>query len=231
MRAPRLPVLAALSALALLAGCSRAVVTTPPVVVEPPERPAPGLEEVGLASWYGAPHHGLRTASGEIYDMNKMTAAHKTLPFGTRLLVTNRDTKRTAEVRINDRGPFINGRILDVSYAAARQLGAAVEGVFPVRLRVISLPGGKAEAPSLWPFSWVAGLFIHGPGTDRAGTDPGGAEGLRPEVGGVATVGEVSVANQTAYRVDLGSYSTPTKARAAAQPLAARGFPLLIVPR
>ena len=103
MQAPRLPVLAALSALALLAGCSRAVVTMPPVVVEPPERPAPGLEEVGLASWYGAPHHGLRTASGEIYDMNKMTAAHKTLPFGTRLLVTNRDTKRTAEVRINDR--------------------------------------------------------------------------------------------------------------------------------
>jgi rare lipoprotein A len=147
MAAPGRPVLAALFLLALLAGCSRAVVTTPPVAPSP-EPPAARLEEVGLASWYGAPHHGRRTASGEIYDMHRMTAAHKTLPFGTRLLVTNRDTGRTAEVRINDRGPFVRGRILDVSYAAARQLGVTAEGVFPVRLRVISMPGGKAEAPA-----------------------------------------------------------------------------------
>ena len=184
-----------------------------------------------MASWYGMPHHGRRTASGEIYDMNRMTAAHKTLPFGTRVLVTNRNTKRTAEVRINDRGPFIKGRILDVSYAAARQLGVAAEGIFPVRLRVIALPGGKTAGPSLWRFAWLTGLFMHRPGTERARTDRLDGEDLRPEVCGVATVGEVSVANQTAYRVDLGSYSTPTKARAATQPLAARGFPLLIVPR
>lgn len=231
MRAPGLSSLVALAALALVAGCSRAVVSTPPVVTEPPESPVPGLEQVGIASWYGMPHHGRRTASGEIYDMNRMTAAHKTLPFGTRVLVTNRDTKRTAEVRINDRGPFIKGRILDVSYAAARQLGVAAEGIFPVRLRVIALPGGKTATPSLWRFAWLAGLLFHRPGPDQAGTDSPGGTGLRPEVGGVATVGQVSVANQTAYRVDLGSYSTPTRARAAVQPLAARGFPLLIVPR
>ena len=231
MRAPGLCPLVALAALALLAGCSRAILSTPPVATEPPESPAPGLEQVGMASWYGMPHHGRRTASGEIYDMNRMTAAHKTLPFGTRVLVTNRDTRRTAEVRINDRGPFIKGRILDVSYAAARQLGVAAEGIFPVRLRVLSLPGGKTAAPSLWRFAWLAGFFIHRPGPERAGAARLGGEGLRPEVGGVATVGEVSVANQTAYRVDLGSYATPTKARAAVQPLAARGFPLLIVPR
>jgi len=220
MRASRLPVLVALSALAVLAGCSRAVVGTPPVVTTPPQPPAPGIEEVGLASWYGAPHHGRRTASGEIFDMNQMTAAHKTLPFGTRLLVINRDTSRTAEVRINDRGPFVKGRILDVSYAAARQLGVAAEGVFPVRLRVISLP--KAEAPA-------------GPGDVtvevESFTDGAKAEAQRQEVGGVATVGEVAVADQTVYRVDLGSYSTPTQTRAAAQPLAARGFPLLVAPR
>jgi peptidoglycan lytic transglycosylase len=231
MRAPRLSALVALAGLALLAGCSRAVVSTPPAVMKPPESPAPGLEEVGMASWYGMPHHGRRTASGEVYDMNRMTAAHKTLPFGTRVLVTNRDTKRTAEVRINDRGPFIKGRILDVSYAAARQLGVAAAGIFPVRLRIISLPGATTEAPSLWRFAWLVGLFIHRPGTDRAGPDRPGVEGLRPEVGGVAAVGAVSVANQTAYRVDLGSYSTPTKARTGVQPLAARGFPLLVVPR
>ena len=215
MRAPRLPVLVALSALAALAGCSRAVVGTPPVVTTPPEAPTPGVEEVGLASWYGAPHHGRRTASGEIYDMNQMTAAHKTLPFGTRLLVTNRDTSRTAEVRINDRGPFVKGRILDVSYAAARQLGVAAEGVFPVRLRVISRPGGKARAPA----------------GQAAATDQDKAEMPRQEVGGVATVGEVTMADQTVYRVDLGSYSTPMQSRATAQPLAARTFPLLTAPR
>jgi rare lipoprotein A len=215
MRAPRLPARVALSLLALLAGCSRAVVTTPP------EPPAAGFEEVGLASWYGAPHHGRRTASGEIYDMNQMTAAHKTLPFGTLLLVTNRDTSRTAEVRINDRGPFVKGRILDISYAAARRLGVIAEGVFPVRLRVISLPGGKAQIPA-----GSAGYPIE----LGAFTVPAGAEPLRREVGGVATVSETTIADQTVYRVDLGSYSTPVQAHAGAQPLAARGFPLLVVP-
>src|SRR6185369_3434333 len=88
--------------LALLAGCSSAVVTTPP---GPP--PAAGADEVGFASWYGSQHQGRRTASGEVFDMNQLTAAHRTLPFGTRLLVTNRDTSQTAEVRVNDRGPFV----------------------------------------------------------------------------------------------------------------------------
>jgi rare lipoprotein A len=154
--------------------------------------------------------------------MNQMTAAHKTLPFGTRLLVINRDTTRTAEVRINDRGPFVKGRILDVSYAVARQLGVTAEGVFPVRLHIISLPGTKAENPvNSDSLTIEAGSF-----TTRAR-----AETLRQEVGGVATVGETTIADQTIYRVDLGSYSTPTQARAAAQPLAARGFPLLVAPR
>jgi len=127
----RVPLVAALAALTLLAACSRAVMPTPPVA---------GREEVGMASWYGAPHHGRRTASGEVYDMHQLTAAHKTLPFGTRLLVTNRDTSQSAEVRVNDRGPFVGGRILDVSYAAARRLGAVGPGIIPVSVRILSLP-------------------------------------------------------------------------------------------
>ncbi len=126
-------------ALALLAGCSTA---TPRASVP---APAEGYEEVGIASWYGAQHHGKRTASGEIFDMNRLTAAHRSLPFGTRLLVTNRDNNRTTEVRVNDRGPFVKGRILDVSYAAARQLGALGSGTFAVRLRVIALPTTPAS--------------------------------------------------------------------------------------
>ena len=91
----------------------------------------------GEASWYGHPHHGKPTSSGDIYDMNKLTAAHRTLPLGTRVLVTNLDNGRTVEVRINDRGPFKRGRILDLSYAAAKRLGAVGEGVIPVTLKIL----------------------------------------------------------------------------------------------
>ena len=96
----------------------------------------------GEASWYGHPYHGRRTASGEMYDMNKLTAAHPTLPLGTRVLVTNLDNGRTIEVRINDRGPFRKNRVLDLSYAAARSLGAIGEGVIPVTLKIVAVGGG-----------------------------------------------------------------------------------------
>ncbi|HEY7652564.1 MAG TPA: septal ring lytic transglycosylase RlpA family protein, partial [Methylomirabilota bacterium] len=185
MRDPRLPLVAAVGALALLAGCSRAVVSIPPVP------PALGTEEVGFASWYGAPHHGRRTASGEVYDMHQLTAAHRTMPFGTRLLVTNRDTSQSAEVRVNDRGPFVEGRILDVSYAAARQLGAVGPGIIPVRVRVIALPGTRAAAAGDGGFTLQVGSF-----TSRAR-----AEALREAVGGNATVAEATVAGTPLYRV------------------------------
>jgi len=131
----RVPLLAAFAGLALLAGCARVVTTGPSA-----PSGVGGGEEVGMASWYGSAHQGRRTASGEVFDMNQLTAAHRTLPFGTRVLVTNRDTSQSAEVRINDRGPFVKGRILDVSYAAARLLGAVGPGTIPVRVRVLSVP-------------------------------------------------------------------------------------------
>jgi rare lipoprotein A len=105
-------------------------------------RPAPEPQrQVGLASYYAHGHHGRRTASGERFDMGEMTAAHRTLPFGTRVRVTNLDNGRQAVVRINDRGPFRKGRILDVSYAAARKLGFARRGLARVRLEVLGRPG------------------------------------------------------------------------------------------
>ena len=102
--------------------------------------PGSGGGQTGEASWYGEPHHGRTTASGETYDMNQLTAAHRTLPLGMRVLVTNIKNGRAVEVRINDRGPTIEGRIIDLSYAAARELGAVSGGTIPVRLRVISQP-------------------------------------------------------------------------------------------
>lgn len=92
---------------------------------------------VGKASWYGAFHHGRRTASGEIFDMRRLTAAHPTLPLGTKLRVTNLANGRVVDVRVNDRGPFIRGRIIDVSHGAAAALDAVAAGVFPVELVVL----------------------------------------------------------------------------------------------
>lgn len=109
-----------------------------------------------LASWYGTFHHGRPTASGERYNMWDLTAAHPTLPFGTRLLVTNVRNGRTVTVRVNDRGPHVPGRGIDLSYAAARALRAVGAGVVPVRLAPLSdLPltaavhGPHGETPSV----------------------------------------------------------------------------------
>jgi rare lipoprotein A len=103
-----------------------------------PQAPAKvGAVEKGIASWYGEPYHGRTTASGEVYDMHEMTAAHKTLPFDTVVRVTRRDTGQKVEVRINDRGPFIEGRIIDLSFAAAKRIGLVGDGVAPVKLEVL----------------------------------------------------------------------------------------------
>lgn len=94
----------------------------------------------GIASWYGPGFHGKRTANGEIYDQYELTAAHQTLPLGTRVMVTSLTNGRGVEVRINDRGPFVGGRIVDLSYAAARVIGMLGPGTMPVRLDVIDRP-------------------------------------------------------------------------------------------
>ena len=99
--------------------------------------PTPGTRIVGLASWYGQRHQGHATASGETYDMNKLTAAHRTMPFGTRLRVTNVENGRSVVVRVNDRGPWVNGRVLDVSLAAAKTLGMLADGVTKVEIVVL----------------------------------------------------------------------------------------------
>jgi rare lipoprotein A len=92
---------------------------------------------MGLASWYGEAHDGLPTASGEIFDRTRYTAAHRTLPIGTRLHVTNLQNGRVVRVRVNDRGPYVAGRILDLSQEAARTLGMVERGVVMVQLDVI----------------------------------------------------------------------------------------------
>jgi len=112
-----------------------AAAAPPPIVVR--AAPASRVIAVGKASWYGAFHHGRPTASGEPFDMNALTAAHRTLPLGTRLRVTNLANGRSVDVRVNDRGPAIRSRIIDVSRGAARALDAVATGVFPVELSLV----------------------------------------------------------------------------------------------
>ncbi len=122
--------------------------------------------EYGNASWYGKDFHGRKTANGEIYDMYKLSAAHKTLPLGTRVRVTNRNNGRSVTVRINDRGPFVRGRIIDLSYGAARTIGMVDVGVVPVRVEVLSLGDnhyykrGVQTAPSPLRFTVQVGSFL-----------------------------------------------------------------------
>ncbi len=97
-------------------------------------------DQVGVASWYGEPFHGRRTSSGEIYDMHKFTAAHLTLPFGTLVWVTDFDTGKSVVVRINDCGPFVEGRIIDLSFAAAEKLEMVHKGLARVGLKVLRYP-------------------------------------------------------------------------------------------
>ncbi|MDX1631812.1 MAG: septal ring lytic transglycosylase RlpA family protein [Thermoanaerobaculia bacterium] len=124
---------------------------------EGPRARPEGWSQKGTASWYGKPFHGRRTANGETYDMYALTAAHRTLPFGTVLRVENLDNGREVTVRVNDRGPFVRGRILDLSYGAARRLGMDVSGLARVRITVIDR--GPSAEPQLGPFTVQVGAF------------------------------------------------------------------------
>jgi rare lipoprotein A len=111
-----------------------------PEKIEVPPGAKPIFEETGTASWYGAPYHNRRASNGEIYDMNAMTAAHLTLPLGSIVRVTNIKTDHSAIVRITDRGPFVTGRIVDLSLAAAKALDVYLPGTAKVRLEVLTSP-------------------------------------------------------------------------------------------
>jgi rare lipoprotein A len=117
--------------------------------------PHVGDEEVGIASWYGHPYHGRRAANGEVYDMEKLTAAHRTMPFGTIIDVRNLTNGLEVQVRITDRGPFVGDRVIDLSRAAARQIQMIGPGIARVRLRV----AGLAQASSPGYFTVQVGAF------------------------------------------------------------------------
>jgi rare lipoprotein A len=126
-----------------MSGCSKKISANAPNSVKPARI---GLTETGIASWYGIPYDGRRAASGETFDMKKLTAAHRTLPFDTWVEVTNLANNKRVDVRINDRGPFINGRIIDLSQAAAREIDMLTAGIVRVKIKVIRKPARALAA-------------------------------------------------------------------------------------
>jgi rare lipoprotein A len=119
-----------------------------------------------VASWYGIPFHGRQSSSGEIFDMNKFVAAHRTLPFGSVVRVTNLNNGKNTEVRVIDRGPFVRGRLIDLSLAAAHAIDMVGTGIAPVRLELLSSP-----APLAGDFSVQVGAFQQRGNADRLRED------------------------------------------------------------
>jgi rare lipoprotein A len=202
----------ALVAALMIAGCAKKKIGVNPVaVVRPPRAPGhdtqaqPGHTERGLASWYGHPYHGRHAADGEIYDMETMVAAHRTLPFQTWVRVRNVANDKTVDVRIIDRGPFVDGRIIDLSHAAARQIELIGPGVGQIEMTIINAPA-KSE-PAL--FAVQVGLFRERANADRLERDMTAAYG---EAKAVERPG-----NPSAWRVLAGRETSADAAQALAQ--------------
>jgi len=190
-------------------------------------RPAeqPGYDERGLASWYGDAFHGRPTASGERFDMNALTAAHKTLPLPGLVEVTNLANGRRAVLRVNDRGPFVDGRIIDLSRGAADALGLRGQGVGEVRVRYLGraprLGGGRVERVEAPPRVetgdgfWVqAGAFA----------DRSTAQSTARRLGDRAEIQPVERDGQTLFRVVVGPWPDANAAERSRQAVIARGF-------
>ncbi len=176
--------------------------------------------EVGWASWYGEPFHGRKTASGEVYDMYQLTAAHKTLPLGTTVMVTHLKNDRSVMVTVNDRGPFVRGRIIDLSYAAAQSLGMVKEGVAKVRVEIIAGKPPSASS-SEGSFTVQVGSFI-----DRTNA-LSLAETLQKTYRDVF-ITELEATEHTYYRVRVGKFRTRDAAYQRAVSLAHDGYTAFI---
>jgi rare lipoprotein A len=170
-----------------------------------------GYSEEGNASWYGAPFHGRRASNGEIYDMYKLTAAHRTLPFETMVRVTNLNNGKSTVVRITDRGPFVENRVIDLSFAGAREIDSVGAGIVPVRLEILSAVGDP-----------TSGFFTVQVGAFR---DPANAERLRDRLNASYSpifIQQYDSPDGLYYRVRVGRVSGEDAARQFGEQLRSR---------
>jgi rare lipoprotein A len=178
--------------------------------------------QVGIASWYGPGFHGKATASGIIYDQNEFTAAHQTLPIGTRVLVTNMENGSTTEVTINDRGPFAKDRIIDLSRAAAETIGMIGPGTALVRIDVVDNPARIRSIRNSLDYTLQLGSF----------SQFENARQLRDRLAdsfGEITISPVNNKDTTYYRVYLGSFSSRADAEQRARQISQAGYSVIIM--
>lgn len=193
-------------AAATVAGCGRAVA------------PTPGHPQSGIASWYGPGFHGQPTSSGTIYDQHALTAAHQKLPLGTRARVTNLENGKSVEVLINDRGPFAKGRVIDLSYAAAHELGMIGPGTARVQIDVVARPANGASHVA---YCVQVGAF----------SEEEKAHALRARLADRyddVYISPVQVRPDRMYRVRVGPYAERARAESCAATLAQLGLPAVV---
>jgi rare lipoprotein A len=186
-----------------------------------------GMVQYGVASWYGGKFHGNPTASGEIYDMYHLTAAHKTLPLGTHVMVTNLENNRSVEVKINDRGPFVKGRIIDLSYAGARSIDMMEKGTARVRVVVLrrKAPMARSEGGGFGRgFTVQVGAFSDKDNAVKM------TQALGREIPNVY-ISVFQTPEARYYRVRVGHFTTREMAHALATKLAHMGYSVMIAPR
>ncbi|NIQ37288.1 MAG: septal ring lytic transglycosylase RlpA family protein [Proteobacteria bacterium] len=193
--------------------------TRPPKKI-PEKRPV--YVQRGVASWYGLKFHGKPTASGEIYNMYDLTAAHKTLPLGTDVMVTNLENHRSVLVKINDRGPFVKGRIIDLSYAAARVIGIEEKGT--ARVKVVAFNLSEPPRRGSPVYAVQVGSF----------SEKENAERLLRELKKFFDEAYMTVLETTGgnyYRVRVGRFGSKDKAYRTAEQLVSLGYSVLITSR
>jgi len=169
--------------------------------------------QTGTASWYGEDFHGKPTASGEVYDMYGYTAAHKTIPLGSKVRVTNLENGRQIIVPVNDRGPFVGDRVIDMSYGSAQRLGMVEEGLAKVRIEVLEIPhtytGGR--------YTLQFGSFAEKNNARKLAIQLE-SRGYKP------SIEEANVRGNTMYRVRLGSFNSIEGAQSLGQALTTAGI-------
>jgi rare lipoprotein A len=179
---------------------------------------AKGFRQEGVASWYGPDFHGKRTSSGEIYDMHAMTAAHKTLPLGTLVRVRHLQNQRSVELRINDRGPFVGNRVIDLSYEAARQLGVVGPGTAAVEVVAVGVAAGSPVDLYSGNFTFQVAAFASRDSAERLRAE------LNPRFGNAHIV-EFDRGDRLFYRVRVGKTANLQEAVAYEAQLVRNGFP------
>jgi len=183
------------------------------------KKEVPNGVQYGIASWYGKDFHGKPTSSGEIYDMYQLTCAHTTLPLGTMVMVTNVENGKSVELKVNDRGPFVKDRIIDLSYAAAQMIGMYEKGIAYVKVEVI---GPLIE--SIQRFTLQVGSFVDEANAQRL------ADQLRKSFENVY-VATFETLTQKYHRVRVGQFETRESALSTAEKLSQMGFKVLVTSR